>query len=176
MKQLRKRHHLIVALVILGLTISFVGRAQSDDEGKDEKSKMRQRLEQLFIWRVSDRLDLTTEEEEKFNEEYKKLSEERAKVTQKTDHILDQLSKEKTDKGKGKLLGEYEDALKDANLQLKELTAMKKIFDSKQLADYVLLKRDMFHKFRNVLISDTSAAKSPGPKAPIKEPQVFQEK
>jgi len=44
---------------------------------------MRSRLEQLFIWRVSDRLQLTPDEETKFTEAYKKLSDDRSNLSKK---------------------------------------------------------------------------------------------
>lgn len=146
----------------------------------DEKSeKMRQRLEQLFAWRVSDRLQFTPDEEQKFNEQFKKLSAEKFKLAQDLDVIMDKIENEKgKDKEASKLLNAYQVNLKKTNdLQLKELQIMKKMFGSKRLVDYVLLKREMTQKFKDVLSQNSSLqAKGPGEKPNLEEPKVTQEK
>jgi hypothetical protein len=171
-----RQRKVFLHLWILALICVFAVPALSQEEGKE---KMRSRLEQLFIWRVSDKLQLTPDEETKFAAEYKKLSEDRADAFHKMDDILNKLSEVKDDKkARAKLLSEYEEASKKSvRVQDNELPAMKKIFTQDQLVEYVLLKREMFHKFRDALATSktTSVADSPD-KPKLKEPEVIQQK
>ena|ERR1700683_4491995 len=168
--------HLEKLVLLLTLSFSLLTAAQEKKQIDEGRDKMRARLEQLFMWRVSDRLQLTPDKESQFSAEYKKLSDEKTQDSRKMDDIVEKISKETDSKKKAKLVGDYEDTLKKyTQVQLTEITSMKKIFNVDQMADYVLLKRDMIHKFRDVLTTPTTAvAKSPDKK--LKEPEVFQEK
>lgn len=166
-----------IFLLFLTLTLSF-STARAQEEGRE---KMRTRLEQLFIWRVSDKLQLTPDEETKFTNAYKKLSEDRSAATHKMEDIATKLSEAPKDdkKARAKLLNEYIMANKKyVELQENEMPVMKKIFSSDQLVDYVLLKREMFHKFREALGSakSTATADTPESKPKLKDPEVIQEK
>jgi hypothetical protein len=173
--RLREVRHLC-AIACAVIMTAQVAPAQNRD---DKTDKMKQRLEQLFVWRVSDRLSLTPSQEQEFSSEFHKISEERSKLSGKMDSLLDDMDKDKQDSSKvAKLLAEYELTLKQYNaLQLREMEVMKRVFDSKKLAEYVLLKREMTQKFKDVLSSQNtvSSAKNPD-KTNLKEPQVIQEK
>ena len=139
----------------LGVIICLLAKVSPAEAEKHHgrSEKMKQRLEQLFIWRVSDRLQLTPAEESKFTDEFHKLSEERAKLSQDLDVTLDQIDKEKDNSDKtSKLLADYTSELKKYNsMQGKEMDAMSHLFGTKKMVQYVLLKREMTQKFRDVL-------------------------
>jgi hypothetical protein len=103
---------------------------------------------------------LTPQEEAKFTAEYKKLSEERTSLADKIDDTLKSLAATaKTDKKtRAKLLSEYEMATKKmAQIQQSEIPAMKKIFNEDRFVEYVLLKREVLKKFREVLATAPAA-------------------
>jgi len=162
------------SVLIVVCTLPILGYANE----KDEKSeKMRQKLEQLFEWRVSDRLQFSPDEEIKFKDEFKKFSVQKTKLTQELDALIDQIEKKKGDeKSIPKLLNAYEDNLRKGNeLQLREIQAMKRMFGNKRLVEYVLLKREMTQKFKDVLTQNSMQAKASGGPV-LKEPEVIQEK
>lgn len=171
--------------------LAKVSPAQAEDH-QAKSEKMKQRLEQLFIWRVSDRLQLTPAEESKFTDEFHKLSEERAKLSQQLEATLDQIDKEKDSIDKtSKLLAEYTSELKRYNaMQGKELDSMSHLFGTKKMVQYVLLKREMTQKFRDVLAirgdrsepvvvhadPQGSSEKTSVNEPALKDPQVIEQK
>ncbi len=130
----------------------------AEDSKKPEK--MKQRLEQLFMWRVSDRLQLSTSEEMHFEVEYKKISEEKRILRGRSDEVAAQLDQRKADKKLStKLMQEYLDVMKKLNgLPSKEILMVEKLFGSSKAAEYVLLKREMMKKFKDMLSQDHSQA------------------
>jgi hypothetical protein len=135
----------------------------------DRTDKMRSRLEQLFIWRVSDRLRLKPQEETKFTTEYKKLCDERLKLSSEVDQQLGSIEKSRGDRvALSKGLADYQALVKKQSLlQIKEIETMGKIFDPVKMAEYLLLKRDLTEKFKDVV---ASAAPRPAPAAVSDEP------
>lgn len=169
MKHLR----LASLFVALATIVQFASPTSVFSQVKGQKSeKMRQRLEQLFVWRVSDRLQLSTQEENRFSGEFKKLSDEKMKLSQDLDSLLDQMEAAKDDKKKSSdLLREYGVTLKKyTQSQNKELEVMEHLLGPRKMVQYVLLKREMTQKFKDVLTQSSGS----GPV--LKEPQVIQEK
>jgi hypothetical protein len=81
----------------------------------------------------------------------------------------------KSDKELERLLAEYRDTLKSYNeCQTRELDSLKKVFDSKKLSQYMLVKRDMTRRFKDVLSQGNAQASRSQPA--LKEPEVIQEK
>jgi hypothetical protein len=152
----------------------------------NKSDKMRSRLEQLFTWRVSDRLQLSPDDEIKFNEEFKKLSNEKNALALELEGLLEKIAQQKdNDKVTSKLMAEYQKGLKkNADLQIKELKEIKKLFGNRRLVQYVLLKKEMTQKFKDVLSQNpTIEAKntehpspSSSPDEKLKDPEVIQEK
>lgn len=180
--------HLSLSVIVTLCALSLA-RADMGGEHGAKSEKMRQRLEQLFVWRVSDRLQLTPTQETKFTEEFHKLSDERSKLSQELDSTLDQIDKEKENSDKStKLLSDYTSALKRYNtMQSKEMDVMGHLFGTKKMVQYVLLKREMTQKFKDLLSSNATNG-SPGTvsgtlpvergaeKPSLKEPQVIEQK
>ena len=143
-------------------------------EGSD---KMKKRLEELFTWRVSDRLQLSSEEEAKFTDQFKKLSDERAKLYQDMDAVLDKIDREKDNTANAtKLLGDYNSILKKmSQVQVKEMDVMTKLFGTKRMIQYVLLKREMTQRFKKVLSSNSPGSVARASKGKGPPPNTSQE-
>lgn len=140
-------------------TVSAEAKAEAKTEAKS--MKMKQRLEQLFVWRVSDKLSFTPKEENQFVEQYKKLSDEKLKLVNHAEETLAQIEKNKSDVKKSQLLvKEYLGIQAQINqLSSKEIQNIEKLFGSSRAAEYVLLKREMTQKFKDALTStDRSSA------------------
>jgi hypothetical protein len=181
------RFFLSVLVLCLVTCSGFAGanqaQARNVEAGGDRADKMRSRLEQLFIWRVSDRLRLSTTEETRFTTEYRKLTEERQHVNQEIDKSLDRLQKARGNKAQlSEALAEYQRHLKKLNaLQTQEMEVMGKILNSDRLAEYILLKRELTEKFRDAVAVAPTGVGNVAPTGGAaseksQEPQVIQEK
>jgi len=131
-----------------------------------ESEKARSRLEDLFLWKVSDTLELNTSQEEQFKVEFKRLNEKRSKNAQAMETLLKQFETEK-DKEVATIsssIEKYKKALADYNqLQIEEVKNFRKIFGDKKFAQYLILKRDLTQKLKN-LLSEPSRPESAQPK------------
>jgi len=125
--------------------------------------KAKSRLEELFLWKMSDTLDLSTEEEEKFRTKFKELNERKAKSAQEMDRLMSDI--ERSDpKALPKKLEAYNKSLVTySNIQVEEAKSMRKILGDKRFAKYLILKRDLNQKLKNML-STTSRPESNTPK------------
>jgi hypothetical protein len=169
---------LAAASSIVSVCLFSSASAQSPKK-EDKADKMRHRLEQLFIWRVADRLGLSTQEEARFNEEFTKLTHEKSDLQQKLEASLAKIAQDKADKKLAKKnLAEYQSTLKKYNLlQTKEMEVLGQILGPDRMVEYVLLKQEMTQKIKDVLVQGARPASGPGTeKASLKEPEIIQEK
>jgi len=121
------------------------------------------RLEELFLWKVSEGLSLKTQEEEHFRGEFKKLSQKRYKISEQIDETLDSMDKAANRKKVTNLLDRYRTQLKNYNdVQIEEVRVMRRIFGEKRMAQYLIMKRDLTQKLKNML----SNPSRPGSSAP----------
>lgn len=133
----------------------------------------RNRVEELFIWKVSDELKLSVPEEKSFAEMIKGLNQRRSLVNESLQDILKQLSESKTTKEKEKLLSDQKRQLRNYNeLSLEEADRVQKLFGIDRAAQYFVLKNDLTNRLKTVLASPekTTPPKKLGP------PQVIEEK
>lgn len=127
----------------------------------DTKSdKAKQRLEQLFLWKVSDRLQLSPKEENQMATEFKKIADEKSKLAVQAEELWAKIEKSKTDKNKSaQLLKEHLSIQsKLHNLQLKEVQTVEKLFGSQRASEYVLVKRELMQKIRDLLTERSHAS------------------
>lgn len=153
--------------VVLTTSLSWAVESQKSEKIKD-------RLEKLFVWRVSDRLGLTPEQEEKFNKKYSDLSSERRVLTGQLTDAMNEMERVKAKSADSdKALKKYREILnKLSTLQQKELDELGKDFGPQKMVEYILLKREMTEKFKDVL---TQAPQASGSTKTLKEPEVIQE-
>jgi hypothetical protein len=175
MLHLRERWRIsATAAAMVSVCLFTTAQAQAP-KGEEKTDKMRHRLEQIFVWRVADRLGLSTQEESRFNEEFTKLSHEKSELSRKLEVCLAKLVQDKgNNKAVAKHLDEYRDTLKKYNmLQSREMEVLSRIFKPEKMVEYVLLKQEMTQKFKDVLVQGSRPGTE---KASLKEPEVIQEK
>ncbi|MBK9293138.1 MAG: hypothetical protein IPM57_01645 [Oligoflexia bacterium] len=140
-----------VVKIFLVVCIMFIQNFAHSDSKAD---KAKQRLEQLFIWKVSDKLQLSPKEEEKWATEYKKLADQKGKLTVKAEELMGKIeNSQMADKAKAtQLLKEHLAVQSEIHkLQLKEVQIVEKLFGSQKATQYVLVKREMLQKIRDLL-------------------------
>lgn len=134
--------------------------------------KARSRLEDLFLWKVSDTLNLSPDEENKFNLEFRNLSDKKLAAATEMEKITKELGAGADPKQLSKSLENYKSSLTRYNqVQIDELKSMRKIFGDKRFAQYLILKHDLTQKLKN-LLSSPSRPESGLPKSEVRETKV----
>jgi hypothetical protein len=109
--------------------------------------KAKSRLEELFLWKISDTLGLTNDE-----------------ASQELDRLMTDMEKPVDQKKLSQSLEDYNKSLASYNnVQLEEAKSMRKILGDKRFAQYLILKRDLNQKLKNML-STPSRPESAQPK------------
>ncbi len=138
------------------------------------------RVEELFIWKVSDELKLSVPEEKSFSILIKGLNQRRTLVNENLQDIVKQLAESRTTKEKEKLLLEQKRQLRNYNeLSLEEADRVQKLFGIDRAAQYFVIKSDLTNRLKTVLASpEKTTAPTAPPAAPVKlgPPQVIEEK
>ena len=148
-----------------------VGAAQNklSEAAPTEKSKSN-KMEELFIWKISDELKLSTSEEKKFADLFKDLNKKKADLLRQQDEIINQLSKASV-KAQKDLLKSYRRLLEDQNkLSTSEFDSMKKQLGDERLGKYFVVKRDLTNKVK-LLLTDKSEKKD----SQLPPPKVIEE-
>lgn len=132
----------------------------------------RNRVEELFIWKISDEMKLSVPDEKAFSDLFRKMNQKKAESNEEIQSILKKLSESKDLKDKEKLLKEHRKALKAYNdLTMEEVDQIQKLFGSEKAAQYFVLKNDLTNKLKSMLASPEKAAKTPLP-----PPRIIEEK
>lgn len=135
----------------------------------------RRRLEELFIWKMSEELKLPLEKEKPFAEAMRSLNREKAKANFEVTKSLDAITKAQAlaDPAKSRLAVEkavktYEKAVRSyGQLPIREVTKMRALLGADRLGRYLTAKAQMAEKLlalsaREDLATERSA---PGPTA-----------
>lgn len=158
--------HFVFILSILFFTAVATAGASPD--------KNRNRIEELFLWRVSDSLNLSATEEAEFKKIMNKVREDRTKRSAQVEEVLKNLEKETDAKGRDKLLIQYKNAVKSYNAShLEEIEQIEKLLGSERLARYLVLKDHLLNKLKGALADASLRDKSL--KTKVKDPKIIHE-
>ncbi|MCC6276389.1 MAG: hypothetical protein IT289_00585 [Oligoflexia bacterium] len=161
------------------LVVATLGASKGEavEKGEASDSKVKNRLEQLYLWKVSDRLKLTPDQEAKFRAIYKEIVEARNKAASEIEKCLNQIEAAKgNSKTVQKLVAQYESLLAEYNtVSVKELERLKKFMGSEKLSEYLLLKREMTQKLKDVISHGGLNLQTKAASSPLKDPEVIQE-
>lgn len=124
----------------------------------------RNRVEELFIWKVSDELKLSVPEEKSFSEMIRGLNQRRSLVNENLQDILKQLAESKTTKDKERLLLEQKRLFRSYNdLSLEEAERIQKLFGIDRAAQYFVIKNDLTNRLKTVLASPDKPTQAAAP-------------
>lgn len=131
-------------------------------------------VEDIFIWKVSDELNLTATEEKKFADIHRDLNKQKMQLAAKLQKLSFQ-SKENPQLPKVKaaeIIKDYKKTLISYNnLSLQELDQMKSLLGDKKFLDYLSIKQDINMKLKSLVLEESKAK-------PVKlpPPQIIEEK
>ena len=110
-------------------------------------------LEDIFIWKMSDELKLTAQEERQFTDINKQLNRKKSEINRKIQSSVQSLSEADSDialKKHKKLIQEYND------LSVSEFESIKKLLGTKKFISYLKLKNELNSKVKSILIGEKS--------------------
>lgn len=126
----------------------------------------RRRLEELFIWKISEELKLPVEMESSFAEAIRSLNREKARANADVAKALDELNQaQSTNRSKARAETEravrnYEQAWKTYGaLPLREVSRMRAILGSERLGKYLIAKSQMAEKLKALSAREASEDK-----------------
>jgi hypothetical protein len=153
----------IASLLLSSLLPFAIAHAEeSYREIASADSKERSRLEDLFIWKVSEELKLQPAEEVKFTETIRALNIDKKKAAEQLDDASRGLSQASSKASAEKALVRYRKTLGAyQSVQLKELDRLKTLLGSERLARYIVVKNEITEKLKVLLSSGPTPQPSP---------------
>lgn len=148
---------LFLVVCLLGTTGLFAG------------DKSRQRIQELFIWKVSDHLGLSPELDTQFRKIIEDLNDKKLKASIAMKANIEALEKAKTEDNRKKILSEYEKNLNEyLGVQKTELEKLGEIFDEERMAKYLIVKAKLTENLRVLIGSGSSTKKKKLAKPKVK--------
>lgn len=124
--------------------------ALSDSEIKKNQ------LEDIFIWKMSDELKLTVQQEKSFTEISKDLNRKKSELNRKIQETIQNLNSENQEvklQNYRKFMSEYN------QLSLKEFDSIKKLLGTRKFAEYLQIKNELTSKVKSILIGEKAPEK-----------------
>ena len=155
--------------VLLSIFISLPSFAQSAPTPKKNS------VEDIFIWKVSDELNLSASEEKKFADIHRDLNKQKTLLSMQLQKLSFQ-SKDNPELSKARaseVIKDYKKTLTAYNnLSLQELEQMKSLLGDKKFLDYLAIKQDINLKLKSLVLGEETKAKP----TKLPPPQIIEEK
>lgn len=150
-----------MACVVFGTNLS---QAQSNKKNQ---------LEDLFLWKVSDELKLTNNEEKAFEVLLKNLSNEKQKLNEELEAIIIQLANPKNEVERKQLLTNYRKKLINyGQISVTEFDQLKKLFGAKRMGQYLRIKSNLSAKVKSLMLERNDGTKD---KNKLPPPKVIEQ-
>jgi hypothetical protein len=118
---------------------------------KPALSDTSKKVEDLFIWKVSDELKLSTKQEQQFSKMIRDLGAQKAEISEKIQKNILALSLKKG-KGLRVALTDYKKSLKELNqINLREIELIEGQFGPEKAAQYIQLKQTLAEQIKSAL-------------------------
>ena len=137
-------------------------------------------LEDIFIWRMSDELKLSTHDERQFTDIQKNLNKKKSEINKQIQEMTLQIAAEGKNSAKqlNATLAKYRKLLTLYNqLSTNEFDAIKKLLGAKKFAQYLNIKSELNNKVKLLLVGDKDKKESvpsnlPPPKIIIEKNEI----
>lgn len=129
-------------------------------------------LEDIFIWKMSDELKLTAQEEKQFTEINKSLNKKKSEINKKIQDYVQNLKEtdsELTLKNYKKLIQEYN------QITISEFDSIKKLLGTKKFINYLKIKNELTSKVKSILVGEKNAEKDEKKSKQLPPPKVIVE-
>lgn len=136
-------------------------------------AEKRNKVEEFFIWKMSDELKLTATEEQQFTALLKDLNKKKQSLNQDLQTAIEQMSVDAPYKKKEQQLKKYRDLLKAYNhLSETEFDKLKPLLGPARMVRYLKEKQNLTNKIKALL----SQPESKPPVKPLPPPKLIEEK
>lgn len=136
-------------------------------------TEKRNQLEELLIWKMSDELKLTAQEEKKFSEVLRHLNDRKSTLNNSLKDSLVKL-KQSSSKEQEKELKRYRQVLSDYNrLSLEEFDSLQPLLGTERMIKYLDIKQDLANRIKSMLLAPEGA---PAKNKKLPAPKVIEEK
>lgn len=161
-------------LILNSLTGALSAGAQAPVPVRSIAEVPKSKVEELFIWKMSDELSLNPGEEKKFSEMVRDLNQKKTDYNQQMQTQLDLMKVAKTEKEKSQSLASYKKALQSYNgLSEEEITRAQKLLGVSRTVQYLQVKQDLTNRLKSLLANPEAIGTK---KAALPPPNVIEEK
>ena len=157
----------LLSLMLMSLSLA----ARADQKLAEKMTNSKNKIEELFIWKISDELRLSTKEEKNFTDLFRDLNQKKMDIGHHQDEMITRLSLATKEKDRNQLLAEYRQQLAEYNkIQTREFDELKKLLGPERVAKYLFVKRELTNKVKTLL-----AEKSEKKESELPPPKVIEE-
>lgn len=162
-------------LIFISLVSTFVC-ANTENTKKNPKNQ----VEDIFIWKISDELQLSAKQEKEFGEIHRQLNKKKSELTEQlkqlqTDHRKNQPPLSKLEQVQ--LIQKNKKILIQLNqLNIDEFESMKKLLGNEKFLSYLFLKQEINAKFKSMVLGRHPEKHKDDEKSKSVEPVVVEEK
>lgn len=139
----------------------------------------RNKVEELFLWKLSDEMKLSVPEEKALTDILRKSSLEKTQIQEKIQMSLKALSDSSVDQKKTeKLISEHRQLLqKSHDLNMQEISAIQKRIGAQKTAQFLVLRNELTLKLKSIFTNpDKAQDKISSEKSKLAPPQVIEQK
>ncbi len=134
----------IFLLLLLTISSHLVASASEVDLKKSH-------LEDIFIWKMSDELRLTAQQERQFTEINKLLNKKKSELNRKIQESIQKLTANDSDM----LLRKHKKLIQEYNeIAITEFDSIKKLLGNEKFVSYLKIKNELTTKIKSILIGD----------------------
>lgn len=134
-------------LVLFTFFLNLVAFSESENQVK--------KFEDLFIWKISDELKLTPQEEKTVSEVIRESNKKKAASNVELELLYKKLKEETTESGRKATFAKIRATLKSQlTVNIDELDRLNKGIGLKKLGQYLELKRDLAEKIKGIWIQN----------------------
>lgn len=147
----------------------FLAAAETSPAEASQKTKLQ--LEDLLIWKISDELKLTPDQEKKVSEIIKTINKKKTENNSEIESLTKQVIKSEDEKSKNKAFSDLKKKLQQHGaLASEELELIKGAVGIKKLGQYLEVKNDISEKVKSLIMpSDKKGGKKLPPPKVIEE-------
>lgn len=140
----------------------------------EDSEKTRRRIQDLYIWKISDELKLTVKEEKQVGDIFKEINKEKSQNLQKINSLVSEMEQIKDSKKYKSTLTEYKKLLSQYNaINLEEIEKIEVALGSERTIKYIAVKSDITSNVKKLLLQNDD--KENKPKSILSAPKIIEE-
>ena len=144
------------------------------------ESTKKNQVEDIFIWKISDELQLSAKQEKEFGDIHRTLNKKKSEISEEIKLIQTDIRKNEKPLSKvdqTKLIQKNRQLLQKLNqLNINEFDSMKKLLGSEKFLTYLFLKQEINTKFKSMVLGRSPEKLKENVKNKSNDPVVIEEK